>query len=95
MKAQNINIQVFGMMDLLTGVFGDEAEQVLEDSQVNDNFTYGDCDYSLVNVESFIDSFSGEAFDALGNEIKSSIGLEEGDEIRPEDAGNLFVNLCQ
>jgi len=33
MKAQNINIQVFGMMDLLTGVFGDEAEQVLEDSQ--------------------------------------------------------------
>ena len=30
MKAQNINIQVFGMMDLLTGVFGDEAEQWCE-----------------------------------------------------------------
>ncbi len=95
MKAQNINIQVFGMMDLLTGVFGDEAEQVLEDSQVNGNFTYGDCDYSLVSVESFIDSFTGEAFDALWNEIKSSLGLEERDEIRPEDVGNLFVNLCQ
>jgi hypothetical protein len=93
MKAQNINIQVFGMMDLLTGVFGDEAEQVLEDSKVYSNFTFGDCDYSLVSVESFIDSFTGEAFDALWNEIKVSLRIPGEDPILPEDVANLYVNL--
>ena len=93
MKVRNVNLQVFGMMDLMTATFGDKAESVLEDSKVYGNFTFGDCDYSLITIEAFIDSFSGEAFDALWDEVKVSLRISEGDEILPEDVDNLYVNL--
>ena len=93
MKVRNVNLQVFGMMDLMTATFGDKAESVLEDSKVYRNFTFGDCDYSLITIEAFIDSFSGEAFDALWDEVKVSLRISEGDEILPEDVDNLYVNL--
>ena len=93
MKVRNVNLQVFGMMDLMTAVFGDKAEGVLEDSRVYNNFTFGDCDYSLVTVESFIDSFEGEAFDALWDEVKVSLRIPGEDSILPEDVANLYVNL--
>jgi hypothetical protein len=90
---RNVNLQVFGMMDLMTAAFGDKAESVLEDSMVYNNFTFGDCDYSLVTVEAFIDSFTGEAFDVLWDKVKNSLRISEGDEILPEDVGNLYVDL--
>ena len=86
MKARNLNLQVFGMSELMTAVFGEEYDRVLEDSKVYENFTFGDCDYSLVSVESFIESFEGEAFNALWNEVKASLGISE-------DVANLYVNL--
>jgi hypothetical protein len=93
MKASNLNLQVFGMSELMTAVFGEEYEQVLEDSKVYSNFTFGDCDYSLVSVEAFIESFEGEAFNALWDEVKVSLRIPEGDEILPEDVDNVYVNL--
>jgi hypothetical protein len=93
MKIRKVNLQVFGMMDLLTAVFGDKAEAVLEESTVFGNFTFGDCDYSLVTIEAFIDSFTGDAYDALWDEVKASLKLPAGDEILPEDVANLYVDL--
>ena len=93
MKARNLNLQVFGMSELMTAVFGEKYEQVLEDSKVYSNFTFGDCDYSLVSVEAFIESFEGEAFDALWDEVKVSLRIPGDDEILPEDVDNVYVDL--
>lgn len=92
MKARNLNLQVFGMSELMTVVFGEEYDRVLEDSKVYENFTFGDCEYSLVSVESFIESFEGEAFNALWDEVKVSLRIP-GDEILPEDVDNVYVDL--
>lgn len=93
MKARNLNLQVFGMSELMTAVFGEKYEQVLEDSKVYGNFTFGDCEYSLISVESFIESFEGEAFNALWDEVKVSLRIPGEDSILPEDVANLYVNL--
>jgi hypothetical protein len=93
MKARNLNLQVFGMMDLMTAAFGNKAEQVLEDSKVYSNFTFGDCDYSLITIEAFIESFEGEAFNDLWDEVKVSLRIPGDDEISSADVANLYVNL--
>ena len=93
MKIRKLDLQVFGMMDLMTAVFGNKAEQVLEDSKVYSNFTFGDCDYSLITIEAFIESFEGEAFNDLWDEVKVSLRIPGDEEILPEDVANLYVNL--
>jgi hypothetical protein len=93
MKLRNVNLRVVGMMDLMTAVFGNKADDIVEDSKVYSSYTFGDCEYSLISIENFINCFSDKEAVELWNEVKVSLRIPGDEDILPEDVANVYVDL--